>query len=280
MANIFGRQVVLPLTNKSGGSVAAGDVVIIDTSNDEAFTTTTSGGALTVAGVAQETIANNASGRVLTQGYAALVNVNASVTRGNFGKTHTAVKQATDAGSSRVAGTFCRFLKGGTSPSAWLYPVDQSSPAGTAGTSLLLTYNLASDISNQAITAATAYDMIANQNFTVAGTGSIIEVNVRGFAFLNSTATNQVMTRININSGGTPIIHYFGGGNNTNGTANTRPNILAGGSVFISGLTAATHTIKVQVVSTGNDNLYCRASTNGPTTGAEFLTVQVVEHKQ
>lgn len=130
MANVYGRQVVVPLTNKSGGSVAAGDVVIIDTTNNEAFTTTTSGGFTGGVGIAQETIANNATGRVLTDGYAALVNVNASVTRGNFGKTHTVVKQATDAGSSRTGGTFCQFLTGGATPTARVFPPDLAAAAG------------------------------------------------------------------------------------------------------------------------------------------------------
>src|SRR4051812_32347044 len=112
--NTYGRQVVVPLTNKSGGSVAAGDVVIVDTSNNDAFTTSTAGAVTGGVGVAQETIASNAIGRVLLSGYAALVNTSASVTRGNFGKTHTVVKQAVDAGASRVAGTFCMFLTGGT----------------------------------------------------------------------------------------------------------------------------------------------------------------------
>src|SRR6185369_5695897 len=124
MASTRGRQVVVPLTNKSGGSVAAGDVVVIDTGNNDAFTTSTAGAVTGGVGVAQETIANNATGRVLLAGYAALVNVNASVTRGNFGKTHTVVKQATDAGASRVAGTFCQFLTGGTTPDAIVYPAD------------------------------------------------------------------------------------------------------------------------------------------------------------
>lgn len=104
------------LTNKSGASVAAGDVVIIDTGNDSAFTTTTTGAytAGTV-GIAQATIANNASGSVLIEGYAALINVNASVTRGQFAKTHTVVKQATGT-ASRASGTFAQFLTGGTTP--------------------------------------------------------------------------------------------------------------------------------------------------------------------
>ncbi len=124
MSNIYGRQVILPLTNKSGGGVIAGDVVIVDTTNNSAFTTTTSAGFTGGVGIAQETIASNATGRVLTQGYAALVNVNASVTRGNFGKTHTVAKQATDAGASRGTGTFCQFLTGGTTPIGLVYPVD------------------------------------------------------------------------------------------------------------------------------------------------------------
>jgi hypothetical protein len=123
MGNPFGRSVILPLTNKSGGSVAVGDVVIVDTSNNDSFTTTTSGGFTGTVGVAQQAIASNAVGLVLLSGYAALVNVNASVTRGHFGKTHTVVKQATGV-SARAAGTFCQFLTGGTTPDAVVYASD------------------------------------------------------------------------------------------------------------------------------------------------------------
>lgn len=130
MASTRGRAVVVPLTNKSGGSVAAGDVVVIDTSNNEAFTTSTAGAVTGGVGIAQETIASNATGRVLVHGYAALVNVNASVTRGNYGKTYTVAKQATDAGSSRVAGAFCQFLTGGTTPSARVFSPDLGAAAG------------------------------------------------------------------------------------------------------------------------------------------------------
>lgn len=130
MANIYGRQVVLPLTNKSGGGVIAGDVVIIDTSNDGAFTTTTTGGYGGSVGIAQETIANNATGRVLVAGYAALVNVPSSQTRGHFIKTHTVAKQATGA-SSRAAGMFGQLLTGGSTPTAWLWGMTDN--AGASG---------------------------------------------------------------------------------------------------------------------------------------------------
>jgi hypothetical protein len=127
--NTYGRQVVVPLTNKSGGGVIAGDVVIIDTTNNDAFTTTTSASFTGVVGIAQETIASNATGRVLMSGYAALVNVPASVTRGHYIFTHTVAKQATGA-ASRAAGAFGQFLTGGTTPDAHLFGITDSSVSG------------------------------------------------------------------------------------------------------------------------------------------------------
>ncbi len=121
MPNTYGRQVVLPLTNKSGAGVIAGDVVVVDTTNNDAFTTSAAGNVTSMVGIAQDTIANNATGRVLVSGYAALVNVNASVTRGHYGATYTVAKQATDAGTSRVLGTCMIFLTGGTTPDAHLF---------------------------------------------------------------------------------------------------------------------------------------------------------------
>lgn len=128
-ANTYGRQVVLALVNKSGGGVIAGDVVVIDTANDGAFTTTTSAAFTGGVGVAQETIASNATGRVLLEGYAALVNVSASVTRGQYGTTHTVAKQAVGT-ASRGAGTFAQWLTGGTTPTARVWPPDLSAGSG------------------------------------------------------------------------------------------------------------------------------------------------------
>lgn len=132
MASTRGRQVVVPLTNKSGGSVAAGDVVVVDTANDTAFTTTTTGRAEVSVGIAQETIANTASGRVLVAGYAALVNVPASVTRGHYVETHTVAKQATGS-STRRSGSLGQFLTGGTTPTAVLWgQTDQAASGGNS----------------------------------------------------------------------------------------------------------------------------------------------------
>ena len=123
-------KLVLQLTNKSGGSVAAGDVVVIDTANNTAFTTTTTGRATISLGIAQETIASNATGSVLIAGYAALVNVSSSVTRGHYVETTTVAKQAVG-NSARRSGSFGQFLTGGTTPTAWLWGVpDQSAGSG------------------------------------------------------------------------------------------------------------------------------------------------------
>lgn len=132
MASIFGRAIVVVKTNKSGGSLAKGDVVIVDSSNDNAVTTTTSGGTTITVGVVIEEngIASNASGRVQFGGHVGLVNVNASVTRGHYGYTHTVAKQAADAGASRIVGTFCLFTTGGTTPEADLF----SQPDGSSAT--------------------------------------------------------------------------------------------------------------------------------------------------
>lgn len=122
--NTYGQRVVIPVTNKSGGALALGDVVIVDTANNDAVTTTTAASSTQIVGVAQETIASNAVGRVCFGGYISLVNVNASVTRGHYGATFTVAKQATDAGASRGIGTFCEFLTGGTTPDAIIFNTD------------------------------------------------------------------------------------------------------------------------------------------------------------
>ena len=137
MPSIFGRAIIETPTNKSGGALAKGDVVVIDTANDYAVTTTTTGATTVTVGVVVEEngIASNATGRVQFGGYVGLVNVNASVTRGHYGVTHTVAKQATDGGASRIVGAFCVFLTGGTTPTAHLFvQPDGSSAAGNVAT--------------------------------------------------------------------------------------------------------------------------------------------------
>lgn len=123
---IRGRQVALPLTNKSGGERDEGDVVIQDTGTDDAFTTTTSVGSELVLGVVAETIADDAAGRVITQGYVATVEVDAATTRGQYLKTADAATLATPV-STMDDGVFAVALSavgGAGQVSAFLFGVD------------------------------------------------------------------------------------------------------------------------------------------------------------
>lgn len=140
MSSTVGRIVVGVYTNKSGGAVALGDVVILDSANDASFTTTTTGAYTGMLGVVIEAngIASNASGRVQTQGDCAVVNLNASGTRGHYVKTHTVAKQGTDAGTSRVVGAFGQLLTTGATPRVLLFGFpDAASSSAAAGTPAL-----------------------------------------------------------------------------------------------------------------------------------------------
>lgn len=82
-------------TNKSGSQRVLGDVVITDINNDDSFTTTTISGNSKVLGVVGATIANDASGKVITGGYISVVTVDAACARGSFLKSSSTAGKAT-----------------------------------------------------------------------------------------------------------------------------------------------------------------------------------------
>jgi len=91
-------------TNKSGAQVIAGDVVVVDTANDESFVTTTTANNQDVLGVALETISDDAAGGVAFAGLHD-VNLVAAGTRGNFIQTST-TDQAAQQTTTQDGGTF------------------------------------------------------------------------------------------------------------------------------------------------------------------------------
>src|ERR671923_343502 len=125
MANTaLNRTGVALLTNKSGGSVAQGDVVIVDTANASAFTTTTTGAFVNgQIGVVLEPngIANNAPGLVAFSGWIPKINLNTAATIGQLLKTHTVAKQATPHSAPLVAGDFAIALEASATPKALLF---------------------------------------------------------------------------------------------------------------------------------------------------------------
>lgn len=124
MSNLaLGRTEQAILTNKSGGSVAQGDVVIIDSSTAASFTTTTTSGYTAGrVGVVLEPagIANNSPGMIAFSGYVPKIALSGSASLGDLVKTHTVAKQGVRHAAPAVAGDFAQVLGTGTSPAALL----------------------------------------------------------------------------------------------------------------------------------------------------------------
>jgi len=95
-ANIPKEALVKSVTNKSGGSLAEGDVVIWDEDNDNAVALAASRGDEQVAGVVNVGGADNAFITIITHGYAAkvLTDLAEGVGRGYYIFTETASKYA------------------------------------------------------------------------------------------------------------------------------------------------------------------------------------------
>lgn len=252
--NTYGRQVVVTLTNKSGGGVIAGDVVVVGTANNDAFTTTSSAGFTGTVGVAQETIADNAVGRVLISGYAALINTTASVTRQNFGTTSTTVKKAVDAGASRTVGTFCQFLTGGTTPDAIVYPADIGSGSGSVATDAI--WDAAGDLAvgTGANTAARLAIGSAGTHLTSNGTTaawsslrSTLGTTSAGASF--ATARGVYIKKVTMASAGFLMsVHAFVKGNGSNGV-NMGVGVLSDNAGAPLSVIAATGMVNVESTS-------------------------------
>lgn len=107
---------VVKLTNKNGGSLALGDVVVQDTGNNSAVVATTTANLVRPVFVVRETVANDALGHVQHIGVATIA-VTGTVTRGDYLATSTTTKKAKSAGTTLVGGVFGRALtadSGGT----------------------------------------------------------------------------------------------------------------------------------------------------------------------
>jgi hypothetical protein len=130
------RTVAALWTNKSGGALTYGDVVILDNTNAKGFTTTTTG-ALSTRGIGvivePNGIANNATGLVATAGWIPKVNLNAAATIGQLLKTHTVAGQATPHDSPQAEGDFGVALQASATPEAILFGMDDRQQRRDAG---------------------------------------------------------------------------------------------------------------------------------------------------
>lgn len=216
MANdlLRGRQTVAYLTNKSGGGVVAGDVVILGSATASSFTTTTSAAQTADwIGVALETIADNASGRVCVYGYVPAINLASSASLGDYVRTHTVAKQG-QRFATPAAGDFGQVLGTGTTPPAivWARP-DQG--GGTGGVTEYdyvevtsnLTVTATSDATAQAFVTgnAVAYDGSTRVKIEFSCMKFECTVNVVANLYDGSTDLGRLGIQAATTSGGGPV---------------------------------------------------------------------------
>lgn len=129
------RASVIYLTNKSGGTVAQGAVVIVDTANASAFTTTTTAGlstSYTAVVLEPNGIANNAVGLVAFIGYTPKITLSAVGSIGDFVGTHTVAGQGARHAAPQQAGDFAQVFGTSATPEAVLFgPNPPALPAAT-----------------------------------------------------------------------------------------------------------------------------------------------------
>lgn len=153
-------------------------------------------------------------------------------------------------------------------------PSDWNDPHVGGSVELLLDYTYAgSDLTGATMTGGADYDITGNQNFTVASASSLIEVSVRGLAqsHKNSGGDGLLLVKAIIDSAGSPVVKPLGGQDIYN---SLYLNPFTGlSSVYVSGLSAGVHTIKIVLRPDATDDLYLR-----PSSSPEFLAFQVIEH--
>lgn len=135
MITNIGRTEMAVLTNKSGGLLAYGSVVIVDTANAAAFNSTTTAGYVSGrVGVVIDPggIANNAPGLVAFSGWVPRINLDASASIGDMIKSSTVAGQGTPHASPLASGDFAQVIGSGTTPQALLFgsPISIVSGAG------------------------------------------------------------------------------------------------------------------------------------------------------
>lgn len=148
--------------------------------------------------------------------------------------------------------------------------------ASLAAPAVLLDYVANTDLANPINTAASTWtDVLANQNFTKVKAGTIIRVAVRGAALAaNNGASSSWGVRFIIDSAGAPVTRILGGENS--GGSFDYINPFAGVNVVaVAGLSAAVHTIKVQLICSAASGLFFLRASTIPNT--ESLGIQVVE---
>ena len=277
------------LTNKSGQTATAGQVVIIDTSNSNAFKYTSTKGDALFAGIVKESISNNASGVVLGRGFDINVLLEISASAGSFLRTSSATGKAENvaAGTSNVfgivqaAGTASAeaYVFGGINPSFVL-------PSASASWQSLHTTASGASLTDASLVFGGGIVQIQRTNITTLVSGSTtmaiadtIPVNTEGFEVVTvsitpkATANRLLIEFMTFGNAGTnisPIVGAIFQDSTANAlyaiaSANVAPGsegfILFGKHEMAAGTTSAT-TFKLRVGSADANTVQINAADN------------------
>lgn len=236
------RSGVEVMTNKSGGSRAQGDVVILDSSTAGSFTTTTSANYEDdIVGVVLEPngIANNATGLVAVSGHVPKINLAGSASLGDYAYTHTVAGQAQRSGT-KSAGAFAQVLATGTTPAAILFGGLPNQTAGGSVPTLVSDKKKITAGNKTGLTGTTfaVIDTGLNITLTTGARRCLVSWTLAGF---NSSASANNAVDVEIDSarvGGTHgLITLYSPG--VNGNFNLS------GTFLTDTLSAASHTFKL-----------------------------------
>lgn len=150
--------------------------------------------------------------------------------------------------------------------------------AAALGDVVQLDYEPNSDLQNgTSLTSATWTDVCSNQTFTVDDAASLVEIVVGGVVHCNKAGGIDYGTRLVVDSAGTPTTKMLGGGNTNTNSPDV--NALSGSApVTLTGLSAGSHTVKVQVYADGGGSLcYARPGTQA---NIEPFIMRVIERKR
>lgn len=186
---------VKKLTNRSGAQRVAGDVVIIDTSNDDSFTTTITAGNVLVLGVVLETVANLATGRIATGGYVGSVKVTGATIRGDYLQTSTTVLKAASS-TTFAKGVFAIALSSSSSVvSAYLFGSVGAVDAQTLGGYSIGNGTGAVPVSNGTVNTNLNADMVDGLHSTdITGGAKLYAFRGTAQSIANATWTKVVYT--------------------------------------------------------------------------------------
>ncbi len=191
------------LTNKSGGTLSAGALVIYDTANDSSITTTTTANNTKVAGVVQSSCLNNASCTVRVVGITTVTS-SVAVSRGNY------IYTSTTAGEAKVGTTATDLGVIGVALTE-----DLSAPYSV---SMLIV----KDIST--VDIASLVQLAPSSTQTTTSTNSLIN--------LTSTATGSTnaLIKVNENGSGTPNLLELEVGGTDKFVVDNNGNVGVGGA--------------------------------------------------